>query len=179
MNLKKSLLISGLIAATTLAGSAWADKGDRYGRHDYARVTAVDPIVRTVSHRVPRESCWQEEVRYEEPVYRSPTGALLGGIIGAAIGNELGHHKRNKQIGALAGGALGASIGYDLTRHNGPSRVDYRTEERCETRYDVEYEEQIVGYDVTYRYHGQLYHTRMDRHPGKRIPVKVKVRPAY
>ncbi|MCZ0945124.1 MAG: glycine zipper 2TM domain-containing protein [Gammaproteobacteria bacterium] len=46
--------------------------------------------------------------------YRSSTPTLLGAIVGGALGNELGHKKRNKQIGAVVGALLGGSIGRDL-----------------------------------------------------------------
>jgi len=40
-------------------------------------------------------------------------------------------------------------------------------------------EERVSGYNVKYRYHGRVYETRMDRQPGKRIPVAVAVTPIY
>jgi uncharacterized protein YcfJ len=30
-----------------------------------------------------------------------------------------------------------------------------------------------VGYDVSYSYHGHIYQTRTDRHPGDRIVVAL------
>ncbi|MEJ2443680.1 MAG: glycine zipper 2TM domain-containing protein [Exilibacterium sp.] len=151
------------------------------GRIDFARVTNVAPIYRTVEHRVPEKQCWTETVAYEQPGYRSNTGTILGGLIGAAVGNSIGHHKRNKQVGAVAGAVLGASIGRDIGHRTaaGNGFTEYRDEQRCEVKHRVEYEETVVGYDVTYRYRGQIYHTRTDQHPGKRIKVAVKVRPVY
>jgi uncharacterized protein YcfJ len=174
--IKKTLtgaIIAALFSSTVLA--------DSRGHRNYAKVISVTPLVQTFEQRIPQRECWSEQVRYDgqDDNYRSPTGAILGGIIGAAIGNELGHHKSNKRIGALAGGVLGASLGNDISRrHQGrASRTQYRTEERCETRYGVSVEERIVGYDVAYRYHGETFRTKMDYDPGKKLPVRVTVRP--
>jgi uncharacterized protein YcfJ len=50
--------------------------------------------------------------------------------------------------------------------------------ERCETRYRNQREQRIDGYDVVYKYHGQRYSTRMPYDPGKRIKIRVDIRPA-
>jgi uncharacterized protein YcfJ len=177
-------LITGLVVTGLTCNLAFADSYNRHGkaRIHYAKVVNVEPITETLTHRVPRETCWTEQVAYQEPRHRndSYTPALIGGIIGAAVGNSLGkkHHKTNRTIKAVALGALGASIGRDLGRRNHEvSRVQYRDEERCETSYETSYEERIVGYDVAYRYRGETYRTKMDYDPGKKIRVRVNVRP--
>lgn len=180
--MKKIIATKIAFAAALLSLSAGSVA--EHGRHyDYARVTRVEPIYESVSRKVPHQECWVETVRYDRDSGRprSATGTILGGIIGAAVGNELGHHKRNKQVGAVAGAILGASIGRDVTNRRHPQQTvsEYRDVERCETRYRYESEERLVGYDVSYRYAGGEYHTTMDRHPGKRIKVAVSVQPAY
>lgn len=133
--------------------------------YDYGRVKSVTPIFDTVKQRIPHSNCsHSSHKRYSS---NSATPAIIGGIIGAAIGNELGHSKRNKQVGAVAGGLLGASIGSDL-KGNG---------HRCVTQYSTEYREQVVGYDVSYRYKGRTYYTQTSEHPGKRIQLKLRVDP--
>ncbi|ARU58112.1 outer membrane lipoprotein [Oleiphilus messinensis] len=174
-------LATTLLAFTLVtAPSAWAGHKDRH--ITYAKVTNVKPVTETIVTRVPHEECWTERVRYEEPARdnRSYTGTILGGIIGGAVGHAVGHKKRNKQVGTAVGAVLGASIGHDLSnRHytNNRSTTHYRDEQRCETYYEKEYTESVVGYDVWYRYHGEVYQTRMAEHPGKRIPVRVSVSP--
>ncbi len=152
-------------------------------RHtDFARVVNVEPIYRQVSHSVPQRHCRMETVAYQEPDYRnrSHTKTLLGGLIGGAIGNKLGHHKRNKQVGAIAGALLGASIARDIGhRSTNYSPTRYRDEERCEVTHNTRYREEISGYKVTYKYHGNRYYTHMDHHPGKKIKVAVNVSPIY
>ena len=50
--------------------------------------------------------------------------------------------------------------------------------QRCDVRYEHEYEERIDGYRVTYEYNGREYTTRMPYDPGERIKVRVAVAPA-
>jgi uncharacterized protein YcfJ len=35
----------------------------------------------------------------------------------------------------------------------------------------------VVAWDVTYKYRGQIYHTRMRDEPGDRIQLRVQVDP--
>lgn len=188
--MNKSILfstITGFGLSLLLANSALADRNHHHKRHhkhhqhhgDYARVVNANPIYQQIATEVPQQSCHYESVAYREPGRSSSyTGPIVGGLIGAAVGNELGHSKRNKQVGAVAGGLLGATLGHNVSRHHaGTTR--YRDEQVCHTSYRTEYAQQLVGYNVTYKYHGQLYHTRTDRHPGDRIPVNVQVHPTY
>ena len=179
----KKLLTGSLLALTMMV--PLAEAGPRYGNgnahRDFAKVTHVEPIVVQSERRIPRRECWDEQVRYEEPGKhrKSYTAPILGGIIGGAIGNELGAGGDNKKVGAVVGAVLGASIGNDLNHNStrGHNRVHYRTETRCSVEHDVEYYERVTGYNVTYRYNGRTYQTRMDNHPGKRIRVRVNVVP--
>ncbi len=155
-------------------------------------MTQVEPIIRTLNHRIPRETCWEESVPYQEP-YQHPSRSrpesavptVIGGLIGVAIGERFGGNKSNRKMTALAGGLLGAAIGHDLSRtrpavnpyNERVRRTSYRSEHRCEVSYQMEQEERIDGYNVTYRYRGKTYHTRMDYDPGNKIQVRVNVRP--
>lgn len=156
--------------------------GKYHRSEDWAKVTQVEPITRMVEHRTPETHCWTEQVEYYTPQDRdhSYTSTVLGGIIGGAIGNAVGHKKKNKQIGTAVGAILGASIGSDIgskRNHYTGSSSQLHNERRCETTHQVSYEEEVVGYKVWYRYHGQTYQTRMDHKPGKKIKVRVNVSP--
>ena len=175
------LIIPTVIIALTIAPASWAKK-PHHGQAKWAKVTDVEPITRTVRHNIPREECWNEQVRYEEPTQgnRSYTGTILGGIIGGAIGNAVGHKKKNKQVGTAVGAVLGATVGHDISNggySNSGSRVSYRDERRCETHNEVTYEEEVIGYHVWYRYRGDEYKTRMNHRPGNKIKVRVQVEP--
>jgi len=175
-----SLLISLPLSTITAAPPSTLHNKHHSGaqKHtDYAKVTDVDPIYKTVSHRVPERSCWTETVY--EPVSSSSsyTPTILGTLIGGAIGNEVGHSNKNKKVGAVAGALLGASIAGNYS--NSSNKSVARDTEVCETQHRTEYEERLVGYNVQYRYQGRTYHSRMDRRPGSRIKVAVQVKPVY
>ncbi len=175
-----SLVLSVLLIATSINVHAENKHHKPRNHHtDYARVTNVDPVYKTVSHRIPEQSCWIE-TSYE-PVYRGHqpgTPMILGTLIGGAIGNKLGHSNTNKKVGAVAGAILGGSIASDINHKNNNHTVAH-DQEVCDTVYRTEYEELLVGYDVSYRYHDRHYTSRMNEHPGKRIKVEVAVRPVY
>ncbi|MBY4676459.1 glycine zipper 2TM domain-containing protein [Marinobacterium arenosum] len=148
----------------------------RYKGYDYAKVVDVDPIYERVGYRVPRQECWNEQVRVDYRRNDSYTDEIVGAVIGGAIGNAIGHNDSNKKVQAVIGAALGASIANDLN-DRGYAGHSYRNERRCAHTEDVEYHEEVTGYRVAYRYRGRIYHTRTAHHPGKRIRVKVNVRP--
>lgn len=184
--MKKSFLIIaaasfGLCAVLSTSAMAGHKHHHKHVRHhqpsvDYARVVDTRPIYQRIATEVPQQSCEYQTVSYREPGKSdSYTGTIVGGLIGAAVGHELGHSRRNKDVGAVAGGLLGASIGRDVSRSRSGT-THYRDEQVCHTTYRREYTEQLMGYDVTYKYRGQLYQTRTDHHPGKTIPVDVHVR---
>ncbi|WP_444919573.1 glycine zipper 2TM domain-containing protein [Microbulbifer sp. CnH-101-G] len=183
--------IAGAAVAALVALSATAKAGPRgysdpYGAdsYDFARVTEVTPVYTDVEVRTPRTYCRDEQVAYREPA--SPAGTLVGGLIGAAVGNSLGrgghhgryhHHHGGQRAGATVAGALvGALVGNQISRSNAPTY--YATESRCQVVDEFSSQRELVGYDVRYRYNGQVYLTRTDYHPGDRIRVRVAVSPA-
>lgn len=147
-------------------------------RQDFAKVVSATPIYEQVAYNRPQQECWVETVAYErDSRSKSATPMLLGAVIGGAIGHAIG--KNDRRSGTAIGAVLGGSIGHDVGKNGGRKQVEYRDEERCETRNVKQYEERLMGYDVTYRYHNNTYTTRMDRDPGKRIKVAVSVTPIY
>lgn len=198
----KTLQLIVMVSAVCSALTSPATLAERYGhsdgntRHtDYARVVSSEPIYRTVENRVPVENCWTEQVREEVPVYqkasytkpKSATGVILGSVIGGAIGNAVGAGDENKKVGTVVGAILGASIGRDVSRKNrrgstdqySHTEVNYRDVQRCEVTERVEMERVPIGYNVTYRYQGQHYTTRMDRNPGNKLKVAVHIQPIH
>ncbi len=163
-----------------MASCASADHGHRRHHHhaetyerydsydDYGRVVAARPIYRQVAVDVPHESCRVQTVARESRSGDSFGGTVVGGLVGAAIGHELGNGRGSA---TAVGGLIGASIGNDAGSRR---TVRYRDEEVCRTQYRTEYEQRIIGYDVSYSYHGRIYQTRTDRHPGDRIAVALE-----
>jgi uncharacterized protein YcfJ len=206
--------VKGAIAVavgTLVAGSALADNGKHrgwdqrrggYSDVDYARVVDVDPIVRRIRVSEPRRECYQE-TRYEERRgyddrrYETRNGArpaagamILGGLIGAAVGNQIGSGD-GRRAATVAGAIIGSAIGHDNSQRNGRyvdgSRYDSRDNgryegrpysvERCDVRYEDSWEERIEGYRVTYEYQGRHGTMTLPYDPGPRVRVRVDVRP--
>lgn len=176
--MKSMLLISTLASSLLLANNVLADH-KHYKHHpkphrhyeviehtQYARVVSSNPIYRTVAVEVPVDSCRVETVAYSERQRGGDSfaGTVVGGLVGAALGKEMGRSGH----ATAAGGLIGAAIGNEIS--GGSRRVTrYEDREVCTTRYRTEYQRQLVGYDVTYRYDGRIYTTETRHHPGDRI----------
>ena len=180
---------AALVTATLLLGlatQAIADHDNDRGKgpiYDYADVISSKPIVRYVTVTTPVKECWDDVEYYT--VNHQPPGiggrTLIGAIIGGVVGHQVGSG-HGKDAATIAGTLIGATIGNQSAyrRHAGKyGPVQYsRPVKRCETRYRERQEERVDGYDVLYRYNGQRYATRMSHDPGRRIRVRVDVRPA-
>jgi uncharacterized protein YcfJ len=191
-------VVTGLVSAGLLltAQAAYADHGNHYGQNKwrppasdyaYARVVDVDPIVRHVRISEPKRECWTE-TRYEDVSYTeqvgprpkpNPGAMILGGIIGAAVGNQIGHGD-GRRAATVAGAVIGTAIGHDASTR-GERRVVTESRpyeaERCEVRYDERFEDRVEAYRVTYEYNGIRQTTQLPYDPGDRIRVRVDVRP--
>jgi len=145
--------------------------------YDKAKVVSVNPIYETVQISHPEERCWKERVHHRGWGHRgSYTPVIAGAIVGGVVGNQFGGgHGRDALT--VAGALLGASVGNDLAKQ-GRRRGHVRVERHCETVDIYKEEEVLAGYRVKYRYHGKVFTTRTDTHPGKRIKVRVGVEPA-
>lgn len=195
-------VVTGFVASGLLltGQAAFADHGNHYGQYKwrdgppvsdyaYARVIDVDPIVRQVRISEPRRECWTE-TRYEDVSYTervgprqkaNPGAMILGGLIGAAIGNQIGHGD-GRRAATVAGAVVGTAIGHEASsRRDQNQRVVTESRpydaERCEVRYDERVEERIDGYRVTYEYNGIRQTTQLPYDPGDRIRVRVDVQP--
>jgi uncharacterized protein YcfJ len=175
----KFKITSAAILAFSISSQAFAGNVE----YDYATVIDAEPIFKSIRVKTPQKHCWEEEVAYETDYYgdkkhRNGTSTVLGGVIGAAIGNAVGHRKKNKQVGTVVGAVLGASIGNAVgSQRNRRSTVTYGTEERCEVIQESHTEERIVGYKVRYRYSNATYSTRMKVDPGDTIRVRISISP--
>lgn len=136
-----------------------------------ARVVDVQPIYRQIG-RYPRshQECWTER-HYKKR--SNNEGAVLGAVIGGVIGyNTGGSRQRSKNSGAAVGAVLGSVIG-----SNAGKNKHYR-ERHCETVYEHGYSrDELVGYNVTYRYDGRHYHTVMNERPGRYIDLRIVATP--
>ncbi len=161
-------------------------------RNDIAQVIRVE---RTNNGYRPyeRQECWNEQTNdYDDGYYRdgsgrlyrgdgtnNKSGAVLGAIVGGALGNQVGKGDGRKAA-TVAGAVIGATIGNNVAKDT--KQYEYRdnnsgTVRRCRTVYEDNYNNQYESYKVTYRYAGQNYTAMTDRRPGRTIRVVVNVRP--
>jgi len=147
--------------------------------HVEVPVTAVEPLVRVVTHKIPRETCRDERVRVEHARRgRSATPGILGALVGGALAGSLGHNSRAQPAIAIAGAVLGASVGSDMGRSKRAGH-SYITEQRCEIDYELRDEENVIGYRVSYLYGDTIYHTQTRDHPGDTIQLRVELSPTH
>ncbi|WP_179952204.1 glycine zipper 2TM domain-containing protein [Marinicella rhabdoformis] len=156
------LMLSLVLSGVALAG--------RYNDVIYVDVIDAQPIIETISVPESREICERMPLdkRYSK---KHKGGSILGGIIGGAIGNKFGRGS-GRDAATIAGVMIGASVGAQKDK----ARNRYHeVETRCfiDTVY-VE-EEQLIGYDVSYRYNGELRYIEMAEYPGDQIKLRLNV----
>lgn len=128
-------------------------------------------------------------------------GALIGGLVGnqigdgngrkaatvagAAAGGYIGHrvdrrHEGGKVVTRTERQCRTVSdttnssrtVAWDVTYRNPDgSTAIMRTDRRPGERIRVGTDARVQGYDVTYRYRGEVHRLRMDAPPGERLPV--------
>ena len=181
-NARGLLVLVGVLGVTGVALAApppWSNSRSNRAssEYDYAPVTRVEPIVRQVRIETPRRECY-DDVRYvESPNPNVGAQTVLGGIIGGVIGHQIGHG-HGRDFATVAGAAIGAGVGYSNAQRRYSPETREEVVQRCEVRYEREYEERIDGYRVTYEYNGREYPPRLPYDPGERIKVRVAVAPA-
>lgn len=132
-----------------------------------ARVLRAVPVRESAS--VPREECWTETVPGSSG--NRAAGAVIGGIAGGLLGHQIGSGSGNTAA-TIAGTIGGAAVGNEVARRNDRGE---QVVERC--RQVAGYAERVVGYDVTYRFQGREFSTRLPYDPGPSMPVHVTVAP--
>lgn len=189
-NLIATASLASLLVLSSTAVLAKDNYKRDYDRHDYkersyyerdhhrerqemARVIHVEPIYSQVRISTPHHECYRDNDRYSRT--NSYTSTIAGGIIGGVIGNQFGKGSGNTAL-TVAGTLLGGSIGHDMGHTTSVNR--YNHDDSCRMNHRERYEQRLDGYYVTYRFDGQKYTTRTDRHPGKYIPVTVSVSPS-
>ena len=143
--------IGAAMAAGLACNLAWAQEQVR------ARVISAVPVMQQVA--VPQQLCDNDEV------YTGQRGNALGH--GSRHGPH-GYYQPSTRgpstvVGAVAGGLIGNSI------ESANGQPNYETVRRCTNT--TRYENHTVGYDVSYEYAGQRYHTQLDYDPGPWLDV--------
>lgn len=142
---------------------------------DNARVSSVDPQYEDVS--VPRQECssrWVNETRRTGG--RDYGGAVLGGVAGALLGNQVGKGHGREAATAL-GAVVGAFAGDNMANRDRWEQYEQVPREVTTCRTVSEVQTRVVGYQVNYEYRGQHFATLMHENPGQYIQVRVSVDP--
>lgn len=178
----KKMLFAAIALALAGTQVQAQDRGyDRGGPDDsdnakvaWADVLRVDPIYDRVQTSSPREEC--EDVPVERRVDNGnrAAGTVLGAIVGGVLGSTVGKGDGRKAA-TVAGAVVGGAVGNNAAR--GEERYYADTERRCRMVQDVGEERRVVGYDVQYRYRGDVYMSRLNYDPGDRLRVRVSVEP--
>ncbi|MBX3698742.1 MAG: glycine zipper 2TM domain-containing protein [Dokdonella sp.] len=178
----KNVLLVGLAGAALFAGSAQAqdrgygdDRGPDNVRLAWADVLRVDPVYENVVSERPREECYDTEVERRDTRGNNGAGTVIGAIVGGALGNQVGKGDGRKAA-TVAGALIGGAIGNNAARRD--DRYYGEPETRCRTVSERYSERRIVGYDVQYRYRGDVFMSHLDYDPGERMRVRVSVSPA-
>ncbi|WDD97809.1 glycine zipper 2TM domain-containing protein [Thalassomonas actiniarum] len=194
-----NIITKALITISLLATAANASAGHHRGDSFYARgkVIAATPIYQTVRvEHIHDDSCWRRVSHHHSSSGHYAGNEVAATVVGAVIGGTVGHvlFKKSdlKGVGTVAGAIIGGSVGneighsnhsYQKSRHShnsghyksGYRHASHRKVLHCRQAY-TSFEE-ISGYEVTYKYQGEIYHTRTRHHPGKKIKLRVTVDP--
>jgi len=196
-----AVLAMALVGATSTAIAAKPSSiSERFIA--YGNVLNAQPVYREVTIREPRQQCWTEQEqhivgyqnrnpnRQRRTHTQSAGNAIVGGLIGGVIGNQLGRGHRSRAGATVAGAIIGSAIGSEANnngsrhrrfnqRHQSPSIPLYETRdvERCNRVVESRTESQLQHYNVTYQYQGQQFTTQYPRDPGKKIEIQVSVAP--
>lgn len=159
-------------------------------QYDYAKVIDVQPVIDIVQVPEDRQVCREVPVQRRVVEYRSPAPAIFGAILGGFIGNQLsrGHGHRhghghgygyNRAAATFAGAAIGGVIATEVQYRKYPAKYYSDTTQVCNTETSWRSEERVVAWDVSWKYRGRIYHSRMDEPPGERIRIRINVDPVY
>ena len=142
---------------------------------DNARVRSAEPQYENVG--VPRTECRSQWIQEDRQVdgQRGYGGAVLGGVAGALLGNQVGRG-HGREAATAVGAVVGAFTGDRIANGERWDRRDEAREvKRCWTVNDVQ--SRITGYRVNYEYRGQQYATVLRENPGQFLQVRVSVDP--
>lgn len=145
--------------------------------YDTARVRSVEPQYENVS--VPRQECSRQVVNEVRQVGSAPQygGAVVGGIAGALLGNQVGKGHGREAATAL-GAVVGAFTGDNIANRDAGPRYQEVPREVTTCRTVNEVQARLTGYRVAYDYRGMASTTLLDHDPGPQLQVRVSVDPA-
>ncbi|MCX7514304.1 glycine zipper 2TM domain-containing protein [Frateuria sp. STR12] len=166
------VLATGAVHAQDGRYASGDDANSHYG---WADVLRVDPVYGVARTEVPRQECYEAPVVRQEGGGNTTAGTVLGAVIGGVLGNTVGKGDGRKAA-TVAGAVAGGAVGHGVARRGEREYEDTVT--RCRQVSSVSEQRRLMGYDVEYRYHGDVYVSRLNYDPGERLRVRVSVAPA-
>ncbi len=181
-NVNKLLNLCAVVTISAISSNAIAQHNEHNIKNNFfyttAKVINVEPIVKNIQITTPKRECWEEQVF--RPVYKNHDQAnvLFGGLVGGIVGNQFGQGD-GKKAATVVGSIIGAAVGNNIVQKNHNTsrseRVD--VERHCKVTQTTHSEQRVEGYWVSYRYKGEMFTTRMNDEPGKRLKVRVQITP--
>ena len=165
-----AMMVAGAQAQN--AQDAPSPNSDSSAHYGWADVLRADPVQGVVQTDAPQQQCYQQPVVQHDPG-NSAAGTVLGAVIGGVLGHTIGKGDGRTAatvVGAVAGGAVGNRVS--------DQGGDYpATQTQCQQVNTVSQQHRIIGYDVEYRYRGEVFMSRLSYDPGERLRVRVLVTP--
>ncbi len=166
------ILCGCLGLSISASAQRYAEEPHDGARYAWADVLRVDPVYERVQVREPREECDSGDYGYERSADHSTAGTVIGALVGGVLGNTVGKGD-GRRAATVAGAVVGGTVG-----HSAGSRHGAYPEPQCHIVDTGREESRLIGYDVQYRYRGNVYGSRLQNDPGDRIRVRVIVEPA-
>ncbi|WP_231566359.1 glycine zipper 2TM domain-containing protein [Litchfieldella xinjiangensis] len=165
----KSIVVGSTLAVFGLGGLAvGAYQVQEYASPsapEYADILAVAPVTRQVE--TPREVC-KDVVVQQRAASRDPNrivGTAAGAIVGGLLGNQVGGGS-GKTLATVAGAVGGGFAGREVQERIEAGQTTTTTRRQCHTVNDIH--EETLGYQVEYRYQGQVHQVRLEDAPPRR-----------
>lgn len=181
-----------------------AAESTRYGWADVLRVDPVydaesDPTAAGDAGKSARPDCPDQPpppppAHENDQTDHRATGTVIGALIGVMVGHAFGRGDGNKAA-TVAGGVAGGIAGNRIAAAQDEATAN-QTQQQADAERDAvaaslrdcrdpqrpirgsaQPERRIVGYDVEYRYKGEIYMARLPFDPGDRMRVKITVVP--
>ena len=143
----------------------------------FADVLRSDPIYETVQEARPREVCSDVSTERNRRYDNTNAGTVIGALVGAALGNQVGGGD-GRRAATVAGAVVGGAVGREVDASNNPQGTERSVHSECRVVDQYVERKEVVGYDVQYRYRGEVYSSRLDYDPGEKLRVRVAISPA-
>jgi uncharacterized protein YcfJ len=113
---------------------------------------------------------WAEVLR-ADPVYGTVAQPPQQQCYPQTVTQQDNNHTGGTVLGAIVGGVVGNRVSAAHDR-------SYTTQQTVCQPVNYPPQQQIIAYDVEYRYRGDVYMSRLPYDPGERLRVRITVAPA-